>query len=392
MVKRLVVLGSLVLWPLLAGAQAAAPSRVVEPIGGPPLDLAALIANPPLGLGAVPVPASNPVMAARIDLGRKLFYDRRLSFNRTLSCAMCHVPEQGFTQRELRTPVGIEGRFVKRNAPTLLNVAYRRALFHDGRESTLEDQVWQPLLKSNEMANPSIGFVLQTLREAADYGGLFEAAFGRGASAETVGMALASYQRGLLAGDSPFDRWYFGGEAAALAPAAQRGWSLFRDLGCTSCHTVGEDQAQFTDDGFYDTGLGYARSMGLADGAARLRLAPGVEVVPEVHIAVPAVSDLGRYEATGRSADRWRFRVPTLRNVALTAPYMHDGSLPDLDSVVAYYDRGGVPHPGLDPRIRPLGLGAAQRADLVRFLESLTGDTVGQLLRDARSQPIGDAQ
>ena len=179
-------------------------SRAVESVDGEPADLLAAITTPPLGLPAMALPRRNPPTEAKIALGRKLFFDRRLSFNRTLSCAMCHVPEQGFTQYELKTPVGIEGRFVKRNSPTLLNVGYRTTLFHDGREATLENQVWQPLLKSNEMANPSIGFVLATIRDARDYEGLFEAAFDQGLTAETVGMALASYQRGLVAADSPF--------------------------------------------------------------------------------------------------------------------------------------------------------------------------------------------
>ena len=338
------------------------------------------------------IPERNPVTVEKIALGRKLFFDRRLSFNGTLSCAMCHVPEQGFTQRELRTPVGVEGRFIKRNAPALYNVGYRRALFHDGRESSLENQVGQPLLLHNEMANPSIGFVLDTIAGAEDYRGLFQTAFEQGLTMETVGMALASYQRGLVAGNSPFDRWYFEGEEAALPASAQRGWSLFRENGCTGCHTVGEDHAHFSDEGFYDTGIGYARSMGAGRQSAAVRLAPGVEVVPETAFPLPQANDLGRYEATGISEDRWRFRVPSLRNVAITGPYMHDGSLLTLADVIAYYNAGGVPHEGLDPRIRPLELSDSQQADLVRFLESLTSDDIPLLVRDARSQAIGDSR
>ncbi len=367
-------------------------SRVLAPIEGEPADLVALVESPPLGLPAVPVPARNPVTEARVKLGRKLFYDRRLSFNGTLSCAMCHVPEQGFSQREVRTPVGFQGRFVRRNAPTLLNVAYRRTLFHDGRESTLENQVWQPLLQANEMANPSIGFVLNTIRNAGDYQGLFEAAFPQGLTVETVGMALASYQRGLLAANSPFDRWYFEGEEGAMTAGPQRGWDLFRNKGCIGCHTVAKDHAHFTDDAYYDTGIGYARSMGAGRTIDRLRLAPGVEVTPTVSFDLPNVNDLGRYEATGNSADRWLYRAPSLRNVAITAPYMHDGSLPSLESVVGYYNRGGVQHPGLDPRVRPLNLDADQRDDLVLFLKALTGSNIDALVRDGRSQPIGDTR
>ena len=377
-------------FPVTATAQNYGNSRALEAIDGTPAALLANIAEPPPGLPVMPVPARNPATAAKIDLGRKLFFDRRLSFNRTLSCAMCHVPEQGFTQVELRTPVGIEGRFVKRNAPTLLNVGYRKTLFHDGRESTLEDQVWQPLLKTNEMANPAIGFVLETIRSASDYDGLFEAAFPQGLTAETVGMALASYQRGLVAGDSPFDRFYFAGDKAVMSESAIRGWELFQSLGCVSCHAVGKQYAQFTDEGFYDIGVGYARSMGIGTGARSVRLAPGVEAVPTVDFPPPQASDLGRYEATGQSADRWRYRVPTLRNVAITPPYMHDGSFPTLEAVIDYYNRGGTPHTGQDPRIQPLDLSDEQRMDLVAFLESLTAGNIDTLVSDARSEAIGD--
>ena len=364
-------------------------SRLVPPAEGEPAPLLQTILRPPLGLPAMNIPDRNPVTEEKIALGRKLFYDRRLSFNGSLSCGMCHVPEQAFTQRELRTPVGVEGRFVKRNAPALYNVGYRRVLFHDGRENSLENQVWQPLLLRNEMANPAIGVVLSTISSAPDYKGLFEAAFEQGLTAETVGMALASYQRGLVSGNSPFDRWYFAREDS-LSAEAKRGWQVFRDAGCISCHTVEDDHAHFTNEQFYDTGIGYARSMGIGSEPEPVRLAPGVSVVPTVSFETAAANDLGRYEATGRSEDRWLFRVPTLRNVALTQPYMHDGSFPDLSSVIAWYNRGGVPHPGLDPRIRPLNLAGPQIAELLAFLESLTGSNIAVLEADGRSAGIGD--
>jgi cytochrome c peroxidase len=364
-------------------------SRVVPATGRQAAPLLANIQSPPLGLPVMDIPARNPVNLEKIALGRKLFFDRRLSFNGTLSCAMCHVPEQGFTQRELRNPVGLEGRFVKRNAPALYNVGYRKALFHDGRESTLENQVWQPLLLHNEMANPSIGFVLDNISGAQDYRGLFEAAFEQGLTMETVGMALASYQRGLVSANSGFDRWYFGKEDV-LSEAARRGWQVFQNVGCSGCHTVAKDHAHFTNDQYYDTGIGYARSMGLGPGPESVRLAPGISVVPKVSFETAEASDLGRYEATGRSEDRWLYRVPSLRNVALTAPYMHDGSLPDLESVIAWYNQGGITHPGLDPRIVPLELQKQEVAALLAFLQSLTGSNVSALELDGRSTSIGD--
>ena len=368
-----------------------APSRSVLPIGGQPLSLAAVVVSPPLGLPDMDIPPDNPITEAKIALGRKLFFDRRLSFNRTLSCAMCHIPEQGFTQNEMRTPVGLEGRFVKRNAPSLYNVGYRERLFHDGRESSLENQVWQPLLKDNEMANPSVGFVIETLARTDDYQDLFEAAFGRGPGIETIGQALASYQRGLLSAASPFDRWFFGGETVLLGASASRGFALFNSAGCSACHTIAEDHALFSDGQFHDTGIGYARSMLAPDPlASSVYLAPGVAVVPKVSFSKPQANDLGRYEATGRSADRWKYLTPSLRNVALTAPYMHDGSLPDLAAVLRFYNAGGIAHADLDPLLRPLGLNKSQLQDLEEFLRALTGDNVEQLARDGRSVGIGD--
>jgi cytochrome c peroxidase len=287
--------------------------------------------------------------------------------------------------------VGIEGRFVRRNAPSLYNVGYRQRLFHDGREFSLANQVWEPLLRFNEMGNPSIGTVIERLRGAQDYRGMFEAAFGRGPGVETIGQALASYQRSLVSANSPFDRWYFGRDEEALGAAAQRGFTLFNSSGCSSCHLVREDNALFTDDSFHDTGIGYARAMlTAADDPGSIRLAPGVDVVPKVSFALPEANDLGRYEATGRPEDRWHYLTPSLRNVALTAPYMHDGSLSDLAGVLRFYNNGGVPHPELDPAIKPLGLSEAQLQDLEAFLRSLTGDNVMQLAREARAQAIGD--
>ena len=360
-------------------------SRRIGALGANTAQLHALAANPPLGLPALA--AEQPVTAAGIDLGRRLFFDRRLSFNGTLSCAMCHVPEQGFTQNELATPVGIEGRSVKRNAPTLYNVAYRAALFFDGREENLEQQIWSPLLAANEMGNPSVGTVLRRLRQLGGYDADFQALYGEGIGMETLGRALAEYQRALLSADSSFDRWYFGGDAGALTDSAKRGFALFVANGCSGCHQVQDGYAHFTDDGFHNTGLGYRRSM---EPTRRVQLAPGVFVDRQDDIPVPRVSELGRYAATGRTQDRWKFRTPSLRNVAVTAPYMHDGSLATLAAVIDFYVAGGVPNQGLDPRIRPLGLAPEQKQDLVAFLESLNGSNLDALAADARLAPIGD--
>ena len=353
---------------------------------GRTLDLVALIARPPLGL---PVVSGAAPTRAMIDLGRRLFFDRRLSFNGTLSCGMCHVPEQGFTQNELATPVGFAGQAVKRNAPSLYNVAYRPRLFLDGREGALELQIWSPLLAANEMANPSIGSVIERVAALPEYADGFAGAFDRGPDVVTVGQALAAYERGLLSGDSPFDRWYFAADATALTESAARGFALFQGNGCAACHTIAKDQAQFTDDAYHDTGIGYAAAMH-ARSVSQLQVAPGVIVQLAAPSVAPIGNDLGRYEATLLPGDRWRYRTPTLRNVAVTAPYMHDGSLATLADVIEHYAAGGVPHDGQDERIKPLSMGARERADLVAFLESLTGSNVGALAADARTAAIGD--
>ena len=360
-------------------------SRGIGALDGQPANLAELAAKPPLGLP--PLSPEEIVTAAGIELGRRLFFDRRLSFNGTLSCAMCHVPEQGFTQNELATPVGFEGRPVKRNAPALYNVAYRESLFFDGREESLEQQIWSPLLAANEMGNPSVGSVLGRIREIGDYDAAFQALYGRGASMETLGQALATYQRALLSADSPFDRWYFGGQAGAIPESAKRGFALFVGNDCSGCHLLGDGHAHFTDDDFHNTGLGYRRAM---QPETRIQLAPGVFVQRDDHTPVPQLSDLGRYEATGLTRDRWKFRTPSLRNVAVTAPYMHDGSLATLEEVVEFYDAGGVPNHALDRRIRPLGLTPEQKSDLVDFLHALSGGNLDALAADARLAPIGD--
>ena len=170
---------------------------------------------------------------------------------------MCHIPEQGFSSNEMATPVGIEGRTVKRNAPTLYNVAYAQWLFHDGRENTLEQQVWGPLLARNEMANPSIGAVIDKINNSVDYDGLFEKAFERGPGMETIGMAIASYERTLNSGNSPFDVWYYGENTKAIDDEAKRGFHLFQGkAGCVNCHQIGKDYALFMDKRFHNTGVG----------------------------------------------------------------------------------------------------------------------------------------
>ena len=291
-------------------------------------DLRALarIEQPPLGLPAVPVDPDDPPSVAKIALGRKLFSERRLSVNGTLSCAMCHVPEQGFAVNESRTAVGFEGKTLRRNSPTLLNVAFAGPFFHDGREPDLALQPIDVLMNPDEMAMPSLGAVAERLAQLKPYPDLFQEAFGGPPTAWALGRALAAYLRTLLAANSPFDRWHFGAEGEGMSESAIRGFELFTGAaGCVRCHTIADDHALFRDGAFHDTGLGRAASMARSTGRepVQIELAPGLFVPVErsfvQSVGDPVPNDLGRYEVTGDPTDRWRFKTPSLRNVALTA-------------------------------------------------------------------------
>jgi cytochrome c peroxidase len=332
-----------------------------------------------LGLPPLPTHLTADLSSARIALGKKLFFDRRLSANGTMSCAMCHLPEEGFTSNASKLAVGMEGRNLRRNAPTLHNVAFQTRLFHDGRETSLAQQAWLPLLHADEMANPSIGIVLDQLTtNLPDYAGHFERAFdGAVASMETVGRALRAFQASLISANSRFDQYQFGKAQAALNDEEKRGLALFLGQGrCVQCHTISTTYALFIDQQFHVTGAG----LSVPQKTIVVPLAPGIEtILAEADLAAFATSnppDLGRFEITHNVGDRYAFRTPTLRNIALTAPYMHDGSLGTLEDVIAFYNRGGNVVPGKSPFIAPLGLSENDSRALVQFLKTLTGDAI----------------
>ncbi len=338
-------------------------------------------ANPTFGLPAVAIPADNPITPEKVALGKKLFMDRRLSRNNTLSCAMCHVPEQGFTQNELATSVGFEGKSLRRNAPSLLNVAIHASFQRDGARASLEAQVWGPLLASNEMANGSVENVVAQINSLADYQYLFEQAFaGEGPSEITVGQAIASFERTLLSGDSRFDRWYFGGETDALSPSEQAGFRVFISAKCNVCHLIEARNAPFTDNRFHNTGA-HAASKLKASSPFSVRLAPGVtiEFDPSAlrNVSEPEQRDDGHFEVSGDPHDRHAFKTPSLRNVALTAPYMHDGSLASLAEVVEFYMNSSVASVMFKPT-------QAEAQQLIEFLRALTGNNVSALARSTR--------
>jgi cytochrome c peroxidase len=311
----------------------------------------------PLGLAPLnPEAALQP--PAEVALGKRLFFDTVLSRDGTVSCATCHIPEEAFAQRGQAVSKGVDGKTGRRNSPSLLNVAFTRHLFLDGRSSSLEDQAWQPILADDEMGNRSVEDVLERLASSPAYPPLFKEVFGvERPDKESVAKALASFQRSLLSGNSPFDRWYWSGAEDAMSPAAIKGFDLFAgEAFCWQCHQVaGDDGLLFTDDQFHNTGVSWRSEQ------AGKRRAGANKDRPK--------PDLGRFEATGEPIDQRQFKTPSLRNVALTPPYMHDGSLETLEDVVAFYNQGGG-----DGTMHPLYLEDAQVKAIVEFLKCLTGD------------------
>jgi cytochrome c peroxidase len=295
----------------------------------------------PLGLDAyLPVPEDNPLSPGKVALGRALFFDTRLSADQRVACATCHDPARAFTDGRAKS-VGVFGRTGTRSAPALINRGYGAAFFWDGRAPSLEAQVLEPFDNPDELG---IGrdAVAALLASDAGYLRRFEAAFGGSITTRNLGLALASYVRSILSGDSRVDR-FTSGDTGALTVEERDGLRVFRGKGnCVSCHFG----PTFTDERFHNTGVAW-RSGG--------------------------VTDDGRFTASGRPEDRGAFKTPTLREVSRTAPYMHDGSVATLAEVIDFYDRGGIGNPYRDPELRPLQLTPAEKQALEAFLRALSG-------------------
>jgi cytochrome c peroxidase len=314
----------------------------------------------PLGLPPLSIPEDNPPTEETIALGRKLFFDKVLSRDGTISCASCHDPKHGFADPD---PVskGIRGQKGTRNAMTVLNAAYHFTQFWDGRAATLEEQARGPVANPVEMGHSLVG-IERKLQASPEYAALFEKAFGPGRiTYDMVAKSIASYERTLLSGNSPFDRYFYGGDKSALSASAERGLRLFLNKtlngpNCVSCHTILDDGATFTEVRFHNTGVAFNEKLGL-------------------------FTDPGRFGVTQTAHHQGAFKVPTLRNIALTAPYMHNGSMKTLEEVVDFYFEGGrhnqfisgvMPH----PPITVIGKDEIPQAkkDLVEFLKALTGE------------------
>ena len=338
----------------------------------------------PLGLPPVPIPADNPQTPEKIALGNKLFHDVRFSGDGTISCSTCHANEKAFTDGPRKTSRGIRGQFGTRNAPTVINAAYFHTLFWDGRASSLEDQSQNPPLNPVEGGLTSFEPFLKVVREDPAYAEAFQKVFnasGAGITIEHVKKAIASYERTLISGDSPFDRWYFQHDAVAINDAAKRGFEVYVGQGrCVSCHVIEQDQALFTDNRFHNIGVGIIKIQ--ADTprlvAEFLKAKAAGASVDKTVLSDPKTSDLGRFAVTTHFDEIGAFKTSTLRNIAVTGPYMHDGSLKTLKDVVKHYNDGGKSagdpsiNPYLSGGIRPLNLSEQQMDDLVAFMETLT--------------------
>jgi cytochrome c peroxidase len=289
----------------------------------------------------VPIPATNLNYTAKVDLGKQLYFDGRLSKGGQVPCAACHLPATGFADVR-QVSIGVGGAIGDRQAPTVFNTAFNPLQFWDGRVGSLEEQVLGPIQDADEMAE-TIENVVKKLGKIKGYQQQFRAVFGADVNMQGIAEAIAAYERTVLSTNSPFDKYVLG-DAKAMGEAAVRGMALFKGKArCILCH----NGPNFTDHQFHNLG------------------------VPQVG---PRKEDLGRYDVTRMERDKGAFKTPTLRSIIETSPYMHDGVFKTLEEVVDFLDQGGGHNPNLSPLLKPLGLTQPEKADLIAFLNALTGE------------------
>ena len=327
------------------------------------------LADKNLGLPPLTIPDDNPQTAEKIALGRLLFNDKRFSTNGSVSCASCHQADKAFADG-LPVAIGINGQAGTRNAPTVVNAAFYQTQFLDGRANSLEDQALGPFINPIEHGLTSHQAIIDVIRQDVDYIKQFKNVFNIPADAVTINYvvkAIASFERTLVSGNSPFDRYYFGMDQTAISVSAARGSRIFRRKGnCANCHEISLNNALFTDNRFYNVGVGFKR---LAPVLAALMAGKNSD---DLALTDMQRSELGRFNVTKTFADLGKFKTPTLRNIALTAPYMHDGSMKTLEEVIEHYDKGGNKNRYIDAKIFPLHLTQQEKADLLAFMETLT--------------------
>jgi cytochrome c peroxidase len=343
-----------------------------------------LVVRVPVGLEPIAsyVPAANPLTKGKVELGKQLYFDPRVSLDGTVSCATCHNPEKGWTDSPLATSVGIDGQVGARNAPTVLNAVYGRTMFWDGRAPSLEGQAQGPIQNPIEMGKQSYKKIIERLRKISGYTEQFQRVFGTDVTLDGLAKAIASFERAAaLSGNSKYDK-YIKGDMKALSDSEKRGMVLFglrldrdddfktdavpKKAECTSCHAG----SNFTDEQFHNLGIGWNE---------------------QEH----KFADLGRWaiDPIGAKNDRnlGAFKTPTVRDVTRTPPYMHDGSLKTLEAVVEHYDKGGIPNPALDKDIKKLNLTEQEQKDVVAFMRALTSEPLEVTLPTLPVGPDGNS-
>jgi cytochrome c peroxidase len=316
-------------------------------------------------LGPVPVPPSNPLSAAKVALGGKLFIDSRLSGDGSLSCESCHLPDHGYATQQALGPA-YPSQYERRNSPALVNVAYNQPLIWDGRAPDLDKQALGPVTNILHMNN-NVDLLVEQLKADGDYPEAFRKAYGdAGIDARRIADAIASFERTLVFDDSPLDR-YMDGDTAALDAAQQHGLTLFLGKAkCIQCH----HGPNLTDNQFHNLGVPDQAIVDNPKILAAIRFDAKRMGLPDW---AQLTRDPGRELVSKDAADRGKFRTMGLRNIDYSPPYMHNGALASLADVVAFYDRGGGDDPQKSPLLKPLGLNDAERHDLVAFLRALTG-------------------
>jgi cytochrome c peroxidase len=335
----------------------------------------------PLGISsqlyALTVAPGQEPTAQLAALGDKLFDDKRLSVDDTVACKTCHDPTKGFTDHRgnSATSAGVQDKHGQRNAPTILNAMFQASQFWDGRSPTLEEQAKLPILNPVEMGQKTPEDVVAKVAKIPEYSDAFKTLFGREPTYNDITAAIAAFERTKYSGNAPFDR-FLAGNPQAISDQAQRGWALFQGKGrCSSCHAFNVVSPLFSDQKFHNIGIAaHVKNFSeLARNALGILKSGDTKQIDELALQT-SYSELGRFLVTKNPADIGAFKSETLRNIGVTAPYMHDGSLATLFDVLDHYNKGGVPNPFLDGGMQRLALSEAEIDDLVAFLFTLTDD------------------
>lgn len=338
----------------------------------------------PADLWEMLIPEDNPMTEAKVALGRDLYFDKRLSIDNSVSCATCHDPKTAFAEPK-QFAEGVGGKRGARNSPTVLNSMFNTEQFWDGRAKSLEEQAKGPIINPLEMGMPSHDIVVQRIKQDPAYAKRFQEVFNAPPSIDTIAKAIAAFERTQLSGDSPFDR-FFTGEKTAISEAAQRGWDIFKNKGrCITCHEFNASSPFFTDFKYHNIGVGMRATANFETLARQVQKmsSDGKLTAEEIDrlSLTEGFSELGRFLVTRQPKDVGAFKTPPLRDIELTAPYMHDGSQKTLREVIDFYNKGGEPNPNLDGGIRKLDLTEQDISDLEEFLKSLTSDRVRRLVK-----------